>query len=56
MLDIVIDIVIEVSRLFGREKLGVCQTCLPLIAWLEPVLERLPESLSVRDQRDRLRA
>ena len=41
------------SRLFDHEKLEVYRASLSLIAWLEPILERLPKSLSVRDQLDR---
>jgi four helix bundle protein len=38
---------------FDHEKLEVYQHSLGFIAWLEPVLDRLPKSVSVRDQLDR---
>ena len=41
------------SRPFDHEKLEVYQASLAFIAWLEPVLQRLPKSLPVRDQLDR---
>jgi four helix bundle protein len=41
------------SHLFDHEKLEVYQASLLFIAWLEPVLQRLPKSLSVTDQLDR---
>ena len=41
------------SRLFDHEKLEVYQASLSFIAWLEPVLQRLPKSLAVTDQLDR---
>ena len=41
------------SRLFDHEKLEVYQASLSFIVWLEPVLQRLPKSLSVADQLDR---
>ena len=39
--------------MFDHEKLEVYQESLAFIAWLEPLLDRLPKSLSVRDQLDR---
>src|SRR5262245_28558887 len=39
--------------MFDHEKLEVYQESLRFIAWLEPILERLPKSISVRDQLDR---
>ncbi|HOB99134.1 MAG TPA: four helix bundle protein [Verrucomicrobiota bacterium] len=41
------------SRIFDHEKREVDQTSLAFIAWSEPVLQRLPKSLSVTDQLDR---
>ncbi|MHC1765363.1 MAG: four helix bundle protein [Verrucomicrobiia bacterium] len=38
---------------FDHEKLEVYQASLSFVGWLEPVLERLPKSLSVMDQLDR---
>jgi len=40
-------------RLLDHEKLEVYQTSLSFIVWLEPILRRLPKSLSVTDQLDR---
>ena len=39
--------------MFDHEKLEVYQESLHFIAWLEPILEKLPKSLNVRDQLDR---
>ena len=39
--------------MFDHEKLEVYQESLRFIAWVEPILERLPKSLAVRDQLDR---
>ena len=39
--------------MFDHEKLEVYQESLSFIAWLEPLLEKLPKSISVRDQLDR---
>jgi four helix bundle protein len=39
--------------LFDHEKLDVYQESLAFLRWLEPVLNRLPKSLAVRDQLDR---
>jgi four helix bundle protein len=41
------------SRQFDHEKLEVYQKSLAFIAWLEPILQRLPKSLAVADQLDR---
>ena len=41
------------QRLFDHEKLEVYQAGLALIVWLEPILQKLPKSLSVIDQLDR---
>ena len=39
--------------MFDHEKLEVYQESLSFIAWLEPLLERLPKSIAVRDRLDR---
>ena len=39
--------------MFDHEKLEFDQESLLFIAWLEPFLEKLPKSLSVREQLDR---
>lgn len=41
------------NRLLDHEKLEVYQASLAFIAWLEPILQKLPKSLSVIDQLDR---
>src|SRR5690349_8809318 len=41
------------TTLFDHEKLEVYQRSLAFVTWLEPLLERLPKSLSARDQLDR---
>jgi four helix bundle protein len=41
------------NPMFDHEKLEVYQESSRFIAWLEPVLEKLPKSISVRDQLDR---
>jgi four helix bundle protein len=41
------------NPMFDHEKLEVYQESLRVIAWLEPLLEKLPKSISVRDQLDR---
>jgi four helix bundle protein len=41
------------NPLFDHEKLEVCRESLAFIAWLEPMLQKLPKSLAVRDQLDR---
>ncbi len=38
---------------FDHEKLEVYRESLRFIAWLEPMLQKLPKSISVRDQLDR---
>ncbi len=40
-------------RPLDHEKLQVYQRSLSFISWAEPLLDRLPRSLSVRDQLDR---
>jgi four helix bundle protein len=41
------------TRRFDHEKLEVYQESLAFIRWLEPLLQKLPRSASVRDQLDR---
>jgi four helix bundle protein len=41
------------NPLFDHEKLEVYRESVALIAWLEPILQKLPKSLAVRDQLDR---
>jgi four helix bundle protein len=41
------------NRCFDHEKLEVYQESLAFVAWLEPLMEKLPKSISVRDQLDR---
>jgi len=41
------------NRLFDHEKLDVYQESLAFVAWLEPLLQKLPKSGAVRDQLDR---
>lgn len=41
------------SRVFDHERLEVYQAALSFLDWLEPVLQKLPKSLSVVDQLDR---
>ncbi|MGA2864147.1 MAG: four helix bundle protein [Verrucomicrobiota bacterium] len=41
------------NRLFDHEKLEVYQQSLAFVAWLEPLLQKLPKSVAVRDQSDR---
>jgi four helix bundle protein len=41
------------NRLFDHGKLEVYRASLPFIGWLEPLLQRIPKSLSVTDQLDR---
>jgi len=41
------------NRLFNHEKLEVYQESLAFVAWLEPLLQKLPKSVAVRDQLDR---
>lgn len=44
------------SAMFDHEKLEVYQEALAFVVWLEPLLEKLPRSLSVREQLDRASA
>ncbi|MBV9657945.1 MAG: four helix bundle protein, partial [Verrucomicrobia bacterium] len=39
--------------MLSHEKLRVYQQALQLIAWLDPLLERLPRTLAVHNQLDR---
>lgn len=39
--------------MFDHEKLEVYHESLRFISWLEPLLQKLPKSLAVRDQLDR---
>jgi four helix bundle protein len=41
------------NHYFDHEKLQVYQESLAIVAWLEPVIEKLPKTISVRDQLDR---
>jgi four helix bundle protein len=41
------------NRRFDHEKLEVYQASLAFIAWLEPIRQKLPKSLSVTDPLDR---
>lgn len=41
------------DRPFDHEKLNVYRDSLAFITWLEPLLQRIPKSVSVRDQLDR---
>jgi four helix bundle protein len=41
------------NRLFDHEKLEVYQESLAFISWLQPLMQRLPKSLAVREQLDR---
>ena len=41
------------DRRLDHEKLEVCQASLAFVAWLEPILQKLPKSLSVTGQLDR---
>jgi four helix bundle protein len=41
------------NRLFDHEKLEVYRESLAFVAWLEPLLQKVPNSLAVRDQLDR---
>ena len=43
----------EMEHLFDHEKLEVYQESLRFVSWLEPMLQKLPKSLAVRDQLDR---
>jgi four helix bundle protein len=42
-----------VNRFFDHEKLDVYQAALAFVTWLDPILQKLPRSLSVTDQLDR---
>jgi len=37
------------NRLFEQEKLEVDQESLAFVAWLEPLLQKLPKSVAGRD-------
>jgi four helix bundle protein len=41
------------NRLFDHEKLEVYQESLAFVTWLEPMLQKLPKTIAVRDQLDR---
>jgi four helix bundle protein len=41
------------NRRFDHEKLEVYQESLAFVAWLEPLLQKPPKSVAVRDQLDR---
>jgi four helix bundle protein len=41
------------NRCFDHEKLEVYQESLSFVAWLEPLMQKLPKSIAVRDQLDR---
>jgi len=41
------------NRHFDHEKLEVYQESLAFVAWLEPLLQKLPKSIAVSDQLDR---
>ena len=41
------------NRVFDHEKLEAYQESLAFVAWLEPLIEKLPKSIAVRDQLDR---
>jgi four helix bundle protein len=41
------------TALFDHEKLKVYQRSLSFITWLEPILQKVPKSVSARDQLDR---
>ena len=43
------------SHRFDHQKLEIYQGSLFFIAWLEPILRKLPKSLAVADQLDRAR-
>jgi four helix bundle protein len=46
-------ILIRMNRCFDHEKLQVYQESLAFVAWLEPMMQKFPKTLSVRDQLDR---
>ncbi|MBM3834687.1 MAG: four helix bundle protein [Verrucomicrobia bacterium] len=39
--------------MFDHERRGVYQQSLSFVSWLEPLMEKLPKKLAVRDQLDR---
>jgi four helix bundle protein len=41
------------NRLFDHEKLEVYQESLAFVTWLEPLMQKLPKAMAVRDQLDR---
>jgi four helix bundle protein len=41
------------NRLFDHEKPEVYRESLAFVAWLEPLMQKLPRSFAVRDQLDR---
>jgi four helix bundle protein len=41
------------NRVFDHEKLQVYQESLAFLAWLEPMMQKLPKTIAVRDQLDR---
>ncbi|HEV7926983.1 MAG TPA: four helix bundle protein [Verrucomicrobiae bacterium] len=41
------------NPLFDHEKLEVYRESLAFVAWLEPLLQKLPKTIAVRDQLDR---
>jgi four helix bundle protein len=43
----------RMNRSFDHEKLEVYQESLALVSWLEPLLQKLPKAIAVRDQLDR---
>ena len=43
----------NMNRRLDHEKLEVYQASLAFIAWLEPILQKLPKALAVADQLDR---
>jgi four helix bundle protein len=41
------------NRVFDHEKLEVYQESLAFLSWLEPLMQKLPKTIAVRDQLDR---
>jgi len=41
------------NHYFDHEKLQVYQESLAFVVWLEPILQKLPKTIAVRDQLDR---
>jgi len=41
------------NRLFDHEKLEVYQQSVAFVAWLKPLMQKLPKAMAVRDQLDR---